>query len=121
MKNLRLIIILFASSVLMQVFAEDIPLTLSNTDPNPIRPRTPVMIPVTVDLSETGLYLNFSSAVGLATITVKDSNADIVYQETLDTNTYTELLIDTANWEADAYTIEITYSTFLLWGEFDIE
>lgn len=121
MKKSMLFLILFASSAFISVQAADVPLTMSNPDPNPIRPRTPILIPVSVDLSETEMYLNFTTSVGVSTITVKDSNGTIVHQETLDTDVNTELYISTADWDLDDYSIEITYGNYLLWGEFTIE
>lgn len=80
-----------------------------------------MLIPVTVDLTLTDIYLNFINSIGEVNVTVKDSNETIVYQETIDTNTINEIYIDIDGWETDDYTIDISYGSISLRGLFTIE
>ena len=88
---------------------------------DPTRPRAPMLIPVTVDLSLTDLYLNFWSTVGIADIVITDSNGTIVYMETMDTETTAELYIAIENWDSGDYSIEISYGSKTLIGNFTLD
>jgi len=55
------------------------------------RERAPMLIPGTLDLSNTGLYLNFTSEVGIVNILITDNNGSIIDQELADTNSTSEL------------------------------
>jgi len=90
------------------------------TIPTSPYPRAPRLIPVTADLSATDVYLNFTTAVGVATITITDSNGNTVYQQLMDTNTANELYIPVDTMDAGNYTITITYGSVTLAGVFMI-
>ena len=120
MKKPFLFCLLFFISALTNIQAIDVPLDKSNPSPTPIRPRAPMLIPVTVDLSNTDLYLNFTSEVGIVNIIVTDSNGSMIYQELADTNSTNELYIPVDSWETGNYTIEITYGSITLAGIFTI-
>jgi hypothetical protein len=83
-------------------------------------PRAPRLIPVTADLSATDIYLNFTTTVGVATITITDSNGITVYQQLMDTDTTNELYIPVDTMDAGSYTITITYGSVTLAGVFMI-
>lgn len=121
MKKPVLIIVLFLSNVLFYANATIIPLEKTNPTTTTPRPRSLMLFPVTVDLSLTNLYLNFTNSIGLAIISVKDSNDIIVFQESIDTNSTNELNIAIDGWEIDDYTIEISYGSTILIGTFSLE
>jgi len=85
------------------------------------RQRAPMLIPVTVDLSTSELFLNFINSVGIANITVTNSNGIIVQQELIDTNSTNELYIPINELEVGDYTITISYGSITLAGAFIIE
>lgn len=121
MKKPILFFVLFIFSALTSIHATNVSLTRNNTTSTPIRPRAPMLIPVTVDFSGTDLYFNFTNSVGLATITVTDSNGAIVAQELVDTTTTDELLIPLEGYEIGDYTITISYGSIQLGGAFTME
>jgi len=85
------------------------------------RQRAPMLTPVVVDLSSTDLYLNFTNSVGLATITVTDSNGNIVQQDSIDTNLNNELYIPVNDLVVGEYTLTISYDSITHPGVFTIE
>ncbi len=107
-------------SALTTINAEEIPLEGFDLPTVPKRPRAPRIIPVTVDLSDTELYLNFSSSVGIAVVTVKDSNGSIVQMDFLDTDSENELYISIENWDSDDYILTIEYGNKILNGYFSL-
>jgi hypothetical protein len=121
MKKQVLFFILFLFTTFSSMCAENIILNKIITPTIPGRPRAPMLIPVTVDLSTTELYLNFTTSVGVATITVTDINGTIVEQESVDTDTSNELSIPVDGWATGGYTITISYGSITLAGEFVIE
>lgn len=121
MKKLILIYLLFLSSVFTFTNATNIPLENKKPIVVPTRPRAPMLIPLTVELSTTELYLNFTSAAGIATITVTDSNNSIIHQELIDTDTNNVLYIPVDNWESGDYSIEVSYGSITLTGCFGLD
>jgi hypothetical protein len=59
--------------------------------------------------------------VGDAVITVYDANNNVVYQETVDTDSTTEVFIPVTNRTAGDYVITVTYGTTTQRGYFSIE
>lgn len=101
--------------------AADVPLENKNPIIVPTQPRTPILIPVTVDLSLTQLYFNFTTTVVIADIVITDSNGTAVYMETMDTETTAELYIAIDNWDCGDYCIEISYGSKTLIGYFTLD
>lgn len=99
---------------------ENIPIKTPDYPVIPTRPRAPMLIPVTVDLSTTDLYFNFTTAVGNTDITIIDSNNIIVHQETIDTDLNDEFYIPIENWDSGAYSININYGSITLVGSFTL-
>ena len=120
MKKSFLFCLMFFFSAFTNIHAIDIPLDKSNPPTTPTHPRAPMLIPVTVDFSNTYLYLNFTSEVGIVNIIVTDSNGSMIYQELADTNSTNELYIPFDSWETGDYNIEITYGSITLVGIFTI-
>ena len=92
-----------------------------NTNSDPTRPRMLAMLSVSASIDDTQLEVYFGSQVGDATITVYDANNNIVYQETVDTDSNSEVFISTASWTNVTYTLKITYGTTHLKGGFLME
>jgi len=120
MKKLVSFIVLLFISAFTVTNALNIPIEKNTPSTGTTRQRAPMLIPVAVDLSSTDLYLNFTSCVGVATITVTDSNGIIVKQELFDTNTTNELYIPLDSCETGVYTVLISYSSITLRGVFTI-
>ena len=78
-------------------------------------------LPVSASIDEMQLSVYFECSVGDATITVYDSTSQIVYQETVDTDSILDVFIDTNTWNNGNYTIKISYGTTHLIGEFAVE
>ncbi len=120
MKKSLLFCLLFLFSAFTGIYAVDVPLDKSNPIPTSTRPRAPILIPVTVDLSNTDLYLNFTSEVGIVNIVITDGNGSMIYQQSVDTNSTNELYIPVDSWETGNYTLEIIYGSITLVGIFTI-
>ncbi len=86
----------------------------------PRMPRAPMLIPVTASVDEAELHLNFTSSVGVATITVTVEMGTIQYQETMDTNSTYDLYIPIDMWTGGDYVITIQYGSITLTGQFEI-
>lgn len=76
--------------------------------------------PVSADLSETELVLNFSSPIGTALVTVEDQMGGIVYVYSINTYSTSELVIPIDGWEIGNYTLTISYGTKTLTGDFNL-
>lgn len=121
MKKLILLSALLLSTAFTFTNALNIPLEKKRPTEVPTRPRAPMLIPLTVDLSTTDLFLNFTSTVGIATITITDSNNSIVYQESINTDTNNVLTIPIDMWDNGNYSIEISYGSITLVGNFGLD
>lgn len=88
----------------------------------PTQPHGLTMEPsATATISDTQLAVYFEYSVGDATITVYDADNTIVYQETVDTSSSSELFIPVTYWETGDYMITVTYGTVTQRGYFSIE
>ncbi len=85
------------------------------------KPLSFALSTVTAFISETELAVYFDSSVGNATITVYDANDNVISQETVDTDLTSEVFIAANAWTSGNYTLEITYGTTTLIGEFSVE
>lgn len=90
------------------------------TLPGP-KPHSLTFIPVSATISETELSVYFDSPVGNANITVYDANDNVVSQETVDTDSTSEVFIGTDAWASGNYTIKVSYGTTTLSGIFLVE
>jgi hypothetical protein len=121
----RLIFFVIFIVFLSKAFAGDNPIDLSKVPsppPPPPIPTAPVFeLPVSATISETQLSVYFEPTVGDATITVYDADNNVVYQETVDTDSTPNVFISSTNWSAGSYTITITYGTTSVIGYFEME
>ena len=97
--------------------------------PAPPRPRinsisriqSEIIHPVAAFVDENMLSVYFQAALGNATISITDSYGTVVEQITVDTYQQTEIDIPTSFWDADEYTISISYNSTTLSGVFQLE
>lgn len=124
-----LFIVLFMFSAL-NISAGDVTLTPADDVPLPDMPTLPTrprvqqsmaVTSVSVDQSNTDLYLNFAKPEGLSVITIKDSNGSVVQREFVDTDSEEDLLLPIDNMDSGNYTITIISRTKPLKGEFKIQ
>jgi len=85
------------------------------------KPLSITYLPISATISETELAVYFNAVVGLATIKVYDANNNIISLEIVDSATTSEVFIAANGWTSGDYTLEITYGTTALIGEFSIE
>lgn len=116
------ILVVLIFSITTTTNASDIPLKTPDLPTLPTRPRAlaPRQVPVTVDLSSTDIFINFTNSVGIAVITIKDSEGSIVGQELMDTDSESELYISIEDLESGDYTLTIEYGSTTLNGVFSI-
>ena len=72
-------------------------------------------------ISETELAVYFEYLVGDATITVYDAYNNVVYQETVDTDSTFATSIQVSSWIAGDYMVTVTYGTTTQRGYFSLE
>ena len=105
------------------VLADDVPLK-SDNDPNattnPRTPRAPIRIAVWASVVETELSVNFLYPVGVAQVTILDESGYIVYQDVVDTNISSDLLVDVDGWDSGIYTLKVAYGSIKLKGTFEL-
>jgi hypothetical protein len=103
--------------------ADDVPLK-KDDDPNattyPRTPRAPVRIAVWASVVETELSVNFLYAIGVAQVTIVDQNASVVYQNVVDTNFSSDLLVALDGWDSGIYTLKVAYGSIKLKGTFGL-
>lgn len=118
-------LIFFAAFIVLftKAFAVDSPIDLTkNPQPPPPLPTSPTQeLPVSASISETQLSVYFETSVGDAMITVYDANNNVVYQETVDTDSESSVFISSNSWSARSYTITISYGTTNVIGYFEME
>ena len=88
----------------------------------PAQPRSLTMEPsASATISETELSVFFDYSVGDAIITVYDADNNVVYQETVDTDSTLEVSIPVSSWSAGDYMITVIYGNTTQRGYFSIE
>lgn len=136
MKNSRLLLLSFfviivCSLLLQNLFAIDVIIRKDDYDPgqqprvlsSPMKTASMTSVtyyPVWADLSQDYLSVFFDKPIGIAQISIQDQFGSVVYQETIDTNTTLESLIDTGNWDDGTYVLRISYGTTKLKGSFEL-
>ena len=104
-------------------FATDI--IIKKDDPVPPPDRVPLTmiqeLPVTASIDEVNLAIYFEESVGDAIITVYDADNNVVYQETVDTDSSLEAEISSSGWSSGSYYVTISYGTTKLIGDFEME
>jgi len=82
--------------------------------------RTMSILPVSADVINDELVVDFSSAVGNATISVVDQYGNTIYLSTINTYSSSELAIPVTGWGSGSYTLKISYGTTNLIGSFQL-
>lgn len=78
------------------------------------------IIPVSADLNDSELIIDFNSSIGIATITIENQNGDVVYQDLLDTNSELETNIETGGYDSGNFTLRVSYGSTKLIGDFQL-
>ncbi|MHB9140320.1 MAG: DUF3244 domain-containing protein [Paludibacter sp.] len=91
------------------------------TPPSVPNVMTTLLPSASATISDTELAVYFDYSVGDATITVYDADNNVVYQETVDTDSTSEVSISVGNWFAGDYMITVTYGSTTQRGYFSIE
>lgn len=98
---------------------------ISNVPPTPriegIQSFSLTEIPVSATINDPELAIYFESSVGTATISVYDEFNQLVYQEVVDTNSTSNVIISVDSWDSGNYTLNITYGSTNLQGDFMLE
>ena len=130
MKRIIFSLIVFTLMSLNYVSVSGTPIDLSKTVPPPIptvqnstmESTNPEIsdsdIPVSATIGDTDLSICFDYAVGDAVITVYDTDNNIVYQGTINTDSSLNVFIPSNLWTAGDYIITISYDNEYLTGNF---
>lgn len=120
MKRSIFIIFLFSLFSNVIVSAADIPISPNPPIIPPPYPRTCKQNETIVSaiLNDTEVVLNFNTSVGLTTITVSNYLGSIVYQQTIDTYSTSELDIPIDCLDNGNYSITIQYNDVILSCDF---
>lgn len=112
-------VLIFSAQIL---FATDVVIRKDDDpSPSPTPAHGPtILLPASATVDENTLAVYFDESVGDATITVYDSQNQVVYQTVADTETTTEVYIPVDSWGNGDYTIKIVYGTTHLIGEFQL-
>lgn len=114
---LTIILILFTS-----VIAKATDIDFTRTSPVPPVPNVMTYtLPVSATIDATELAVYFESLVGNATIIVYDEFNNVIYMDTVETNTDMSVSIPSSTWDAGNYSISITYGKTELTGSFVME
>jgi len=88
----------------------------------PTQPHSGTIMPLaSASINDTELAVYFEWSVGDATITVYDTDNNVVYQETVDTDTIFEVYIPIDIWLTGDYMITVTYNSLTQRGYFSLE
>ena len=111
--------LLFCILSVQSVFAVEVPLKKDNPAQGSMSKST-TTLPVSVSINDTYLGIVFSKSVGVANITIEDQTGNVVYQDVLDTNSTRTTSIETGGFDSGNYTVNISYSTTILIGDFQL-
>jgi flagellar hook assembly protein FlgD len=111
--------LLFCVLSVQSVFAVEVPLKKETTGQSTQTKSTSVL-PVSVSINDTQLGISFSKSVGVVNITIEDQTGNVVYQDVLDTNSTRTTSIETGGFDSGNYTVNISYSTTILIGDFQL-
>jgi len=78
------------------------------------------VIPVTADLVGSDLYVDFTSTVGTAYVSVVDKSGNVVYQTVVDTYSTSEVVIPVDGLSSGNYSLKISYGSTKLTGSFQL-
>ena len=77
-------------------------------------------IPVTADVVGSELFVDFSSTVGTAFVSIVDQSGSVVYQTSVDTYSTSELIIPIDVLSRGKYSVKISYGSTKLIGDFQL-
>ena len=87
----------------------------------PSQPHVRSIMPTaSATISETELVVYLDYSVGDATITVYDTDNNVVYEETVDTTSTYEVIIPVVNWDPGDYMITVSYGSTTQRGYFNL-
>jgi len=66
---------------------------------------------ITVDIVGTDLMINFNSPIGIATVSIKDSKGNLVYQSSVDTEITADLSLPTSMFNKGTYSVVVSYGS----------
>ena len=112
--------LLFCIMSVQSVFAVEVPLKKDNPANGSQQTNSTSTLPVSVSINDTDLGIVFSKSVGVANITIEDQTGNVVYQDVLDTNSTRTTSIETGGFDSGNYTVNISYSTTILIGDFQL-
>ena len=90
----------------------------NSVPPGQVKPNSLIMPVASATISDTELAVYFDWSVGDATIKVYDESNQLIYQETVDTDSVGEVFIPVDSWDSGIYTITVTYGTTTQRGSF---
>jgi hypothetical protein len=77
-------------------------------------------IPVSANIVGSELFVDFSSIVGTAYVSVVDNNGNVVYQTVVDTFSSSEVVIPVDGMSSGNYSLKISYGSTKLTGSFQL-
>ena len=80
-----------------------------------------INLSTTATINDTDLAIYFETSIGDATITVTDDSSQVVYIETVNTDSNPEIHIPVDLWNKGNYNLTITYTNTTLRGDFTLE
>ena len=66
---------------------------------------------ITIDIVGSDLMINFNSPIGIATVSIKDSKGNLVYQSSVDTQITADLSLPTSMFAIGTYSVVVSYGT----------
>jgi Protein of unknown function (DUF3244). len=108
------------------IFAVDVPLKNGETGMGGIGTnkvttlKTVTYSPVSATLLVPDLYVDFSTSVGIATISIIDNTNNTVYQVSIDTFITPEVTIPVDTLNSGKYTLKVSYGSTVLTGTFQL-
>lgn len=89
--------------------------------PGTIKPLSLIELTASATISDTELAVYFEWSVGDATISVYDTDNNVVYQQIVDTDVSNAMYIPVDNWAAGNYMITVSYDSITQRGYFSVE
>jgi len=84
------------------------------------RPKVRAYVPMTASIENSVVTVDFQYSVGVATISICDSDGNVVFSNLYDTDSSLEAVIPLDALESGTYTIYISYGSSTFNGLFDI-
>ncbi|MEI6554466.1 MAG: DUF3244 domain-containing protein [Paludibacter sp.] len=115
---------LFANQVFSAIILKkDDPGTGTIPGPAPTKSitfKSSASIPVMADIIGSELIVDFTSALGTASVSVVDETGNVVYQTIVDTYSASEVVIPVDELSSGKYALKISYASTRLTGDFEL-